>query len=193
MAEWSNSPKPWVRRGLIVDGSNIRAVLARVQIQVCLREAEGWLGVGNRHQPVSRPAPGLARSGKDWMTTLRVPGPARHAIHRETSPFGLRRWTPAIGDPGPNATLFLQTDKMDGSRCRVCCCWLQAPWGGCRVSPGFPGTAASAASPLDSVPVDRISDFVAPPTRRSRVQVQSSFQVLFSDPTPPKCRAPGFV
>jgi len=45
MAECSNSPKPWVRRGLIVDGSNIRAVLARaaaVQIQVCLREGEGW-------------------------------------------------------------------------------------------------------------------------------------------------------
>ena len=121
------------------------------------------LGTERRERSATRLVSAGARIGascKDWMMTSPgpgAPGPrARHAILRGkraplAGPDGPRRTF--IDDPGPNATRFLQMEVV-GSQGGLQSgflvgCWhaagLLAPWGGCRVSPGFPGTARECA------------------------------------------------
>jgi hypothetical protein len=117
----------------------------------CISRFSSREGGARNRQVVSRPAPGLA---EDWMTS---PGPQKHAIHaKETSPFGLLGWHPAIGDPSNNATLFLQMESGFAGHCGETAGHF----------PGFPGTARQR-QPAQSSQVERISDFVSLPARRS--------------------------
>lgn len=194
MAEWSNSPKPWVRRGLIVDGSNIRAVLARVQIQVCLREAEGWLGVGNRHQPVSRPAPGLARPGKDWMTTLEFQALRDMQFTGKRAPLACADGPQLLATPAPTQRYFFKRTKWTdrGAGCAAA---------GSRRRGVAAGFLLAFQEPLQVLPARSIVSLwtaslillLLPPARRSRSRSSPASRSSFQIQPPRECRAPGFV
>ena len=126
-----------------------------------------------------------------------------------------------IDDPGPNATRFLQMEVVgsqgglqSGFRAGY---WhaagLLAPWGGCRVSPGFPGTARECASerqrapecasPFDSSLRSASLGFVAPRAgQQTRSRLGSSLPAFRAFrahlpihpqlPSPSKCRTPLF-
>ena len=126
-----------------------------------------------------------------------------------------------IDDPGPNATRFLQMEVVgsqgglqSGFRAGY---WhaagLLAPWGGCRVSPGFPGTARECASerqrapecasPFDSSLRSASLGFVAPRAGQQTWSRLGSSLPAFRAfrahlpihpqlPSPSKCRTPLF-
>ena len=210
---------PGLVAGICTGSGPIYAVLAQTNSRFCTRDAE----VGN--------PPGLGRR-PDWCALERLdddesrpqgpPGPrARHAILRgKRAPLWLALAGPDgprltfIDDPGPNATRILQMEVVgsqgglqSGFRAG---CWhaagLLAPWGGCRVSPGFPGTAREcaserqrapeSASPFDSLLRSASLGFVARQQTRPGVGWVPAFRAhlsTLSSPPPPSAARPGFA
>jgi len=148
--------------------------------------------VGGR-QPVSRPAPGLARPGKDWMTTRRFQALRDMQFTRKRAvepPLACVDGPQLLATPAPTQRYFFKRTKWTdrGAGCVAAGSRRRG------VAAGFLLVSQEPLRELPArsiVPVDHISDFVAPPATSSRSQVQSSFRVLSSDPNPPGAALPG--